>query len=81
MLKNLRHPKQKNKKKERNEREILSKTRRAIRPKALVILWIRGEIRPKDRKRGQTWPGDRKEKVKPSFNVYTPCHSLQLDVI
>jgi hypothetical protein len=79
MLKNLRHPKKKKKKGDKGE--TLSKTRRAIRPKPLVILRIRGEIRPRDRKRGQTWPGDRKEKAKPSFNVHTPYHSLQLDAI
>jgi hypothetical protein len=35
-----------------DERVTLSKIRRVIRPKALIILRIRGEIRPKDRKRG-----------------------------
>jgi hypothetical protein len=71
MLYNLRHTKKKG-----DERETLSRIRRATRPKALLILRIRGEIRPRDRKRGQTWPGDRKEKAEPSFKVYTPCHSL-----
>jgi hypothetical protein len=42
----------KKKKKENDERETLLKTRRASRPKALLILWIRGEIRPRDRKWG-----------------------------
>jgi hypothetical protein len=50
MLENLR---QKNKKKPfGDERVTLSKIRRAIRPKALIILRIKGEIRPRDRKRG-----------------------------
>jgi hypothetical protein len=49
MLENLR---QKKKPPFGDERVTLSKIRRAIRPKALIILRIRGEIRPKDRKRG-----------------------------
>jgi hypothetical protein len=43
------HPQNKTTKKE-DERETLSKIRRATRPKALLILRIRGEIRPRDRK-------------------------------
>jgi hypothetical protein len=35
-----------------NGRVTPSKIRRVIRPKALIILRIKGEIRPKDRKRG-----------------------------
>jgi hypothetical protein len=35
-----------------DERVTPSKIRRAIRPKALIILRIKGEIRPRDRKRG-----------------------------
>jgi hypothetical protein len=34
------------------ERVTLSKIRRAVRPKILIILRIKSEIRPKDRKRG-----------------------------
>jgi hypothetical protein len=50
MLENLRH----NKKNPLlgDGRVISSKIRRAIRPKTLVILRIKSEIRPKDRKRG-----------------------------
>jgi hypothetical protein len=49
-LENLRQKKKKNL--FGDERVTLSKIRRAIRPKALIILRIKGEIRPKDRKRG-----------------------------
>jgi hypothetical protein len=62
--------------KKKDKMETLLRIRRATRPKALLILRIRGEIRPRDRKRGQTWPGERKEKAEPSFKVYTPCYSL-----
>jgi hypothetical protein len=44
----------------------------ATRPKALIILRIRGEIRPKDRKWGQTRPEDRKEKTKHRLLMYIP---------
>jgi hypothetical protein len=49
MLENLRHTK---KKTFEDKRVIPSKIRRAIRPKALLILRIKGEIRLRDRKRG-----------------------------
>jgi hypothetical protein len=52
--------------------EILSKIRRATRPKALIVLRIRGEIRPRDRKWGQTWPRDRREKTKHRLLIYIP---------
>jgi hypothetical protein len=50
MLENLRH----NQKKPSlgDGRVTPPKIRRVIRPKALIILRIKGEIRPKDRKRG-----------------------------
>jgi hypothetical protein len=51
MLENLRHNQIK-KLSLGDGRVTLSKIRRAIRPKALIILRIKGEIRPKDRKRG-----------------------------
>jgi hypothetical protein len=47
-----RYSQKKKKKKENDEREKLLKIRRASRPKALLILWIKGEIRLKDRKWG-----------------------------
>jgi hypothetical protein len=52
MLENLRHNQKKTPPFLGDGRVIPSKIRRVIRPKALIILWIRGEIRPKDRKRG-----------------------------
>jgi hypothetical protein len=60
------------KKKKDDERETLSKIRRASRPKALLILRIKGEIRPKDRKWGQIWPGGRKEKTEHCLLMYIP---------
>jgi hypothetical protein len=45
-------PPRKEKKRKDDERETLSKIRRALRPKALLILRIRGEIRLRDRKWG-----------------------------
>jgi hypothetical protein len=51
MLENLRHNKKK-KPSLGDGRITPPKIRRAIRPKALIILRIKGEIRPKDRKRG-----------------------------
>jgi hypothetical protein len=62
----------KKKKKENDERETLSKTRRASRPKALLILRIRGEIRPRDQKWGQIWPGSRKGKTEHCHSMYIP---------
>jgi hypothetical protein len=46
------------------------KTRRASRLKALLILRIRGEIRPRDRKWGQIWPGGRKGKTEHYLSMY-----------
>jgi hypothetical protein len=60
------------KKKKDDERETLSKTRRASRPKALLILRIRGEIRPRDQKWGQIWPGSRKGKTEHCHSMYIP---------
>jgi hypothetical protein len=81
MLENLYHNQKKNPPQVGDERVISSKIRRAIRFKTLIILRIKGEIRPKDRKRGHLWPEVRKEKVKPSFNVRTFYYNLQLDAI
>jgi hypothetical protein len=52
MLENLRHNQKKKPPSLGDGRVTPSKIRRAIRHKALVILRIKGEIRPKDRKRG-----------------------------
>jgi hypothetical protein len=50
MLENLRHNQKKNPLFLGDERVTSSKIRRVIRSKALIILRIRNEIRPKDRK-------------------------------
>jgi hypothetical protein len=52
MLESLRHNQKKKPPFLGDKRVAPLKIRRVIRPKTLIILRIRGEIRPRDRKRG-----------------------------
>jgi hypothetical protein len=58
-----------------------SKIRRAIRPKALIIRRIRGEIRPRDRKRGHLGQELERKRRNRLLMYVLFCHSLQLDAI